>query len=72
MGDVWNPFDPNNPVYVEVAKKTRSTRKRVQKTTLALSGLAIVYYISKSGAADGWFNGLGNGRVNQFGVIRRK
>jgi len=71
MGDAWNPFDPNNPVYVEVAKKTRSTRKRVQKTTLALAGLAVVYYISKKGPASGWY-GLGSGRVNQFGVIHRK
>jgi hypothetical protein len=71
MGDVWNPFDPNNPVYVQVAKQTRSTRKRVQKTTLALTGLAIVYYISKKGLVDGWY-GIGSGKVNQFGVIRRK
>lgn len=42
MGDIWNPFDTNNPVYVEVAKQTRASRRRVRATMMA--GVVILIY----------------------------
>jgi hypothetical protein len=72
MSQPLSPFDQNNPFYVAVAKQTRSTRRTVQRTTLLITGLTIVTFISRSGVADGWFGGLRGNRVNQFGVIRRK
>jgi len=69
MADVWNPFDTNNPIYVEVAKKTRRTRRQARSLVwiIVLSGAA--YYAGKKDFSP-WF-GI-NGRPNQFGVIRRK
>lgn len=72
MSQPLSPFDQNNPFYVAVAKQTRSTRKRVQRTTLTITGLLLVTWISRTGVADGVFGGLRGNRVNQFGVIRRK
>ena len=68
MGDIWNPFDANNPVYKKLAKETRIQRSRVRNTVLVIAGLAITYAISQQTVGDGIFGGP----VNQFGMVRRK
>jgi len=68
MGDIWNPFDTNNPVYVEVAKQTRSTRRRVRAVFLVSGVLGLAYTYRNRNRLPGMM-GV---KVNQFGVIRRK
>ena len=67
MGDIWNPFDNNNPVYGKLAKELKSTRRIVKNTALILGGLAIVLAVSQNNNS-----GFFGKQVNQFGVIRRK
>lgn len=68
MAEVWNVFDPDNPVYVQVARKTKSTRRTAQRRTLTVAVLAgYLLYTNKSSLPN-----LFGGPVNQFGVIRRK
>ena len=67
MGDIWNPFDNNNPVYVKLAKEMGARRYRVKSGFLILAGAV---FITAYTQRDGLF-GIG-GRVNQFGVVRRK
>ena len=43
MGDIWNPFDANNPVYAKVAKDLKSSRRRVRATFLIVGTLAVAY-----------------------------
>ena len=68
MGDIWNPFDANNPVYVKLAKEMEASRKRTRNGFLIVAGICLSQPIYSKRFA---FNGVG-GRVNQFGVIRRK
>jgi len=68
MGDIWNPFDANNPVYVKLAKEMEASRKRTRNGFLIVAGVLLITAYTQRGLA---FNGVG-GRVNQFGVIRRK
>ena len=68
MAEIWNILDPDNPVYVQVARKTKSTRRTAQRRTLVVA-LAAVYLTY---ANRGVFGDLFGGPVNQFGVIRRK
>jgi hypothetical protein len=63
MGDLWNPFDANNPVYASLAKEMGATRRRVRTGTLLVIVASIV-------AAQS-YRQFG-GPVNQFGVISRK
>ncbi len=67
MAEVWNVFDPDNPVYVQVARKTKSTRRTAQRRTLTVAILA-GYFLYTNRSSLPTFSG----RVNQFGVIRRK
>lgn len=68
MAEVWNVFDPDNPVYVQVARKTKSTRRTAQRRTLTVVVLAgYLLYTNRSSLPN-----LFGGPVNQFGVIRRK
>lgn len=68
MADVWNPFDSNNPVYVEIARRTKTKRRNVQRAMLTTAALLIIgAYANK-----GMFENMFGGPVNQFGVIRRK
>lgn len=68
MAEVWNVFDPDNPVYVQVARKTKSTRRTAQRRTLTVAVLAgYLLYTNRSSLPN-----LFGGPVNQFGVIRRK
>lgn len=64
--EFYNILNENHPVYVELAKKTKSTRRRVQLTTMSIGILALVTLYSNSS-----LRGIG-GRVNQFGVVHRK
>ena len=66
MGDLWNPFDANNPVYASLAKELKASRKRTRNGVLILITLGIIATSTQSGLF-----GI-NGRVNQFGVIHRK
>lgn len=66
MTEIWNPFDANNPVYVQVAKNMKSTRRRVRAGFLIVGGLTAAYMYNKKGS-----NMFGV-KTNQFGVIRRK
>lgn len=68
MAEVWNVFDPDNPVYVQVARKTKSTRRTAQRRTLTVAVLA--GYLLYTNRAN--LPGIFGGPVNQFGVIRRK
>lgn len=69
MTEVWNVFDPDNPVYVQVARKTKSTRRTAQRRTLTVAVLAgYLLYTNRRSLPGGLFGA----RVNQFGVIRRK
>ena len=68
MAEVWNVFDPDNPVYVQVARKTKSTRRTAQRRTLTVAVLAgYLLYTNRSSLPN-----LFGGPVNQFGAIRRK
>jgi len=67
MGDLWNPFDANNPVYAKLAKEMKQSRKRTRNGFLlvvVLGAVVLTTYYSQ--------NLSFNGRVNQFGVITRK
>jgi len=63
MGDLWNPFDTNNPVYASLAKEMGATRYRVKTGALLLivAGAILMQQYKPLG-----------GPVNQFGVIHRK
>jgi hypothetical protein len=66
MGDIWNPFDNNNPVYVKLAKEMGARRHRVKSGFWILAGAIFITAYSQRNLL-----GIG-GRVNQFGVVRRK
>ena len=67
MGDLWNPFDNNNPVYAKLARELDMTRYRVKTGTLLIATVLVL-------AAYNQRNSLPfvSGRVNQFGVVSRK
>ena len=67
MGDLWNPFDSNNPVYAKLAKEMKQSRKRTRNGFLLVAVLGAVVLTTYSSQ-----NLSFNGRVNQFGVITRK
>ena len=69
MGDIWNPFDKDNPVYAKLAKETKQTRKRIRGGFIILGTVGLVgLYTQRK-----WiFKNMAGGPVKQFGVIRRK
>lgn len=67
MAEIWNILDPDNPVYVQVARKTKSTRRTAQRRTLVVALAAVYLTYSNREFLPTW-----GGPVNQFGVIRRK
>ena len=69
MSDIWNPFDTNNPVYVEVAKRTRRSRRQARGMVLTAIALGLAYYSGSKGFGPTF--GI-HGRPNQFGAVRRK
>ena len=68
MAEIWNILDPDNPVYVQVARKTKSTRRTAQRRTLVVALAAAYLTYSNRELVQQLFGGP----VNQFGVIRRK
>ena len=68
MGDLWNPFDNNNPVYAKLARELDMTRYRVKTGALLIGTVLIIGYTQRSNLPDPFFGG----RVNQFGVVSRK
>jgi len=73
MGDLWNPFDENNPVYATLAKELKASRYRVRATVLGVIVIGIA--LSSTGqlrSATAKISPFWGTRVNQFGVIRRK
>ncbi len=67
MGDLWNPFDSNNPVYAKLAKEMKQSRKRTRNGFLLVAVLGAVVLTTYASPKLSF-----NGRVNQFGVITRK
>jgi len=66
MGDIWNPFDDNNPVYVKLAREMGAKRWRVKTgALLTVTAIGLIAFSQRN-------NTLLDGRVNQFGVIIRK
>jgi len=66
MGDIWNPFDDNNPVYVKLAREMGARRWRVKTgALLTVTAIGLIAFSQRN-------NTLLGGRVNQFGVIIRK
>jgi hypothetical protein len=66
MGDIWNPFDDNNPIYAKLAKEMKMQRYRVKTGALLLLLIgAGTLYANRNALTF-------LGTVNQFGVIRRK
>jgi hypothetical protein len=59
MGDLWNPFDKDNPVYVTVAKKTRQSRAKAQKQVVSVVVLAVLAV--EIGRRRGLYNSVFNG-----------
>ena len=59
MGDLWNPFDKDNPVYVTVAKKTRQSRGKAQKQVVSVVVLAVLAV--EIGRRRGLYNSVFNG-----------
>jgi len=68
MGDIWNPFDANNPVYAKVAKDLKSSRRRVRAGFLIVGGLTAAYLYNKKPFGTSFFGQP----TNQFGAITRK
>ena len=60
MGDLWNPFDKDNPVYVQVAKRTGQTRRKAQRQVL--SGIVIVAGLTVIAKKQRLFDTVFNGR----------
>lgn len=69
MADAWNPFDPNNPVYVKIQRKTGARRKRIRNTVI-VGGLLVAGYLASRSRQTGNF--FGGPNLDQFGMIRRK
>lgn len=65
MGDLWNPFDANNPVYVKLAKEMKASRRRTRNGVLIAAVILLV-------SAPPVITNIYGGPVNQFGVISRK
>lgn len=65
MGDLWNPFDSNNPVYAKLAKEMKQSRKRTRNGFLIVAVILLV-------SAPPLISSVSGGPVNQFGVISRK
>lgn len=59
MGDLWNPFDKDNPVYVTVAKKTKQSRRKAQMQVVSLAVLAVLAV--ETGRRRGLYNSVFNG-----------
>ena len=67
MGDIWNPFDNNNPVYVKLAREMGAKRWRVKTgALLTVTAIGLIAFTQRNRY------GPQSGRVNQFGVIIRK
>ena len=47
MADVWNPFDPKNPVYVKLEKETAVNRRTWQWVIGIMGGLYIIDQYTK-------------------------
>ena len=72
MGDIWNPFDDNNPVYVKLAKEMGAKRNRVKTgALLTVTAIGLIAF-SQRNTPSKLYSKFVSGRVNQFGVIRRK
>lgn len=69
MADGWNPFDPNNPMYVKIQRQTGAQRKRIRNTVI-VGGLLLAGYLASRKKQTGNF--FGGPNLDQFGMIRRK
>ena len=69
MGDLWNPFDNNNPVYAKLARELDMQRYRVKTGALLIATVLVLAAYNQRSNLPNPFSG---GRVNQFGVVSRK
>jgi hypothetical protein len=67
MGDLWNPFDNNNPVYAKLARELDMQRYRVKTGALLIATVLVIGAVTRQSNLFG----IG-GPVNQFGVVSRK
>jgi len=72
MVDAWNPFDPNNPVYVKVQKTVGGRRKRIRNTVIVGGLLLAGYLASRKQQTGNFFDFFGGPNLDKFGMIRRK
>jgi hypothetical protein len=75
MADIWNPFDTNNPVYKEMAKRSNYNKKQIRNTVLVSAVLLAGYIASKpsrlNAITPGNFFGSGP-QLDNLGLVRRK
>ena len=72
MGDLWNPFDNNNPVYAKLARELDMKRYRVKTgALLTVTAIGLIAFSQRNNASK-LSSKIFGGRVNQFGVIIRK
>ena len=72
MGDLWNPFDNNNPVYAKLARELDMQRYRVKTgALLTVTAFGLIAFSQRNNASK-LYSKIFSGRVNQFGVIIRK
>ena len=46
MADVWNPMDPNNPIYAELARQSGAKKASIRNVALVVGTLLISGYLS--------------------------
>ena len=72
MGDIWNPFDDNNPVYVKLAREMGARRWRVKTgALLTVTAIGLIAFSQRNNASK-LSSKIFGGRVIQIGVIIRK
>lgn len=75
MADIWNPFDTNNPVYKEMAKKSNFNKKQIRNTVLVTAVLVAGYIASKPSRLNAipYVSFFGAGpQLDNLGLVRRK
>lgn len=73
MADIWNPLDDKNPIYKEMAKRSRLQSKQIRNTVIVGGILLAGYFASKPSRTPiiGDFFGSGP-QLDNLGLIRRK
>ena len=75
MADIWNPFNENNPVYKQMAKKSDFNKKQIRNTVIVGGILLAGYIASKPSRLNAlpYVSFFGSGpQLDNLGLIRRK